>query len=115
MINTAICGIRYLNICGTLIFAIDAVTNRHTPSGGVTIPIVKLTAIIMPKWIGSIPATRINGKNNGVKIDTALIVSINVPEISKTTLIINNNNNGLSATGPRISFNWLGIWLKDRN
>ncbi len=56
--NTPTCGIKYLNIFGTLIFAMEDVTNKHTPSGGVTIPIVKLTARITPKCIGSMPAAR---------------------------------------------------------
>ena len=50
-------------------------------------PIVKLTAITSPKWTKSIPNVWHNGKNNGVNITTALVVSINVPAINKIILI----------------------------
>lgn len=93
----------------------EDVTNKQTPSGGVTIPIVKFTDKIIPKWIGSMPAANASGKNNGVKIDTALIVSMNVPAISKMTFINKSNRIGLSATGPSIFSNWFGIELNDKN
>src|SRR5699024_1365999 len=103
MIKAMICGIKYLNILGTEICAIDDVTKRHTPKGGVTIPMVKFTDITIPKCMGSIPAASTKGKNNGVKIETALIVSINVPAINKIMLIIKRSIIGLSATLPNIS------------
>src|SRR5690625_811891 len=66
-----------------------AVTNRTTPTGGVTKPNAKLIVIINPKWTGSTPIAVTTGKRTGTRIKIAAVISKNIPIISSNTLIIN--------------------------
>ena len=54
-------------------------TNKTDPTGGVHNPIHKFNTIIIPNCIGSIPIDLIIGRNMGVKINTAGVISINIP------------------------------------
>src|SRR5699024_1495001 len=60
-------------------FPICEATKRHTPTGGVTTPIIIANTIVTPKCIGSIPIDVATGNNTGNKITKPAIVSINVP------------------------------------
>ena len=62
-------------------------TNKLTPNGGVMNPIAKLTTMIIPKWIGSIPMFTAIGSKIGVKIMIAANVSIKQPTINSNNVI----------------------------
>lgn len=47
--KTKNCGNKGRTICAKLTFAIEEVTNKQTPSGGVIMPIVRLTTMMTPK------------------------------------------------------------------
>ena len=66
------------------------VTNRTTPTGGVIMPMVRLTARMIPKWIGSTPTDVARGSSSGVKMTRALIVSMNVPTKSRIRLMMSS-------------------------
>ena len=68
-------------------------TNKTDPTGGVHNPMHKFNTIIIPNCIGSIPMDLIIGRNMGVKINTAGVISINIPTNSNIRLIINNTIN----------------------
>jgi len=81
-----ISGITATDISFSETFAIPHPTNRFIPTGGVTRPIDKFRTITAPKCIGSIPKLNATGRNNGVKIKTALVASMKQPAIRKMTL-----------------------------
>ena len=70
-------------------------TNRTNPIGGVASPTVRLTLIIIAKWIGSIPKPTNIGHKIGPKIIIAGPASKNIPTIKSKIFIKNNNNKGL--------------------
>lgn len=82
-----IIGTSHLNISSSLIFAILAPTNRLTPTGGVHIPITRLTTRIVPKCTGLTPSYVTMGSRMGDKIMIAARVSISIPTKNKNTLI----------------------------
>ena len=63
-------------------------TNKTDPTGGVQSPIHKLSTIMIPNWIGSIPKAVTTGKNIGVKISTAGVISIKIPTKRRSIFII---------------------------
>jgi hypothetical protein len=65
-------------------------TNKTVPTGGVHKPIQRFTSIIIPKWIGERPKFVAIGKKIGVKMRIAGDMSIKVPTINRTILIISN-------------------------
>ena len=73
-------------------------TNNTLPTGGDTSPIDKFNTIIMPNWISDIPSSAATGKNIGVKINTAGVISINAPTKIKIILINNKIIIGLSLS-----------------
>ena len=77
-------------------FATPQPTNKTVPTGGVQIPIHKLTININPKCKGSIPIAVTIGKNIGVKMRIAGVISINVPTRSKIIFINNRTVSGFS-------------------
>lgn len=99
MTNTAmiqiIKGIVALLTDNTSIFAIDEATNRFRPTGGVRTPILKLTAIMTPNKIGSIPNAKMVGKKIGVKIIKIETASKNIPAISRIMLMSTSTVTGL--------------------
>ena len=84
-VSTTIIGARSGIISRMLTRAMPEVTKRHTPTGGVIIPMVRLTATMTPKWMGSTPAEAASGSRSGVKMTSALMVSMKVPTIRSTT------------------------------
>jgi hypothetical protein len=58
-------------ILGTLVFAICDAMNRFKPTGGVNIPIARLTIMMIPKCTGSNPKLSAIGKRIRVKIGIA--------------------------------------------
>src|SRR5699024_1439729 len=68
---------RITEVMGT--FAIDEVINKCNPTGGVTKPIIKLTVIIIEKWIGSIPKPVKIGNIIGTDNKITGIASITIP------------------------------------
>ena len=79
-----------------LVPAIPHPTNRTLPTGGVQSPIQRFKTKMMPKWTGSTPNLIATGKKIGVKINTAGVMSINVPMINKKRLIIKSTTIGES-------------------
>ena len=73
-------------------------TKSKDPTGGVHKPIHRLTTIIIPKWTGSTPTLVTTGKNMGVKISTAGVMSIKVPTNNKMRLITIKITHLLSLT-----------------
>src|SRR5690606_3025529 len=68
-------------------FATPLPTNNKVPTGGVQTPIHRVRTMIIPKWTGCIPIAITTGKNIGVNISTAGVISIKVPTINKVILI----------------------------
>ena len=69
--------------------AMGEATNRQTPNGGVARPILRLTVMMIPKWIGSIPILCAKGNKIGVKSIIAANVSIMVPMNRRRRFISN--------------------------
>ena len=72
-----------------LVFASPIPTNSTDPTGGVHKPMHKFKTIMIPNWIGFIPIEVTIGKKIGVKINTAGVMSINIPTKSNKRLTIN--------------------------
>lgn len=70
--------------------------NNTEPTGGVHKPIQRLSTMIIPKCTGSIPNSVTTGKNIGVKINTAGVMSMKIPTKSKIRLMIIRMTNLLS-------------------
>lgn len=62
---------------------VDWATKILSPNGGVNIPILRFTVMMMPKCIGSIPKDSARGKSMGVKINIAEAGSIKHPRNSR--------------------------------
>src|SRR5690554_1869488 len=62
--------------------------NISTPNGGVAEPSATWNVIIIPKWIGSIPAAVAAGRNIGVKTKITTIGSTNIQPIKKKIVTI---------------------------
>ena len=65
----------------------DTPTNNKEPTGGVHNPMQRLTTMMIPKCTGSTPTLVTTGKKMGVKINTAGVISMNVPINNKIRLI----------------------------
>ncbi len=70
--------------------------NRQVPTGGVHKPMHKFVIIMIPKWTGCMSSPIATGKNIGVKINTAGVMSIKVPTNNKSRFIIARITKGLS-------------------
>ena len=81
-----------------LIFATAAPTNRLQPYGGEHKPIARLTDMITPNWIGSMPRVCTVGSNRGAMTIIAGTVSRNSPMTSKIALISSKMMIGFSDT-----------------
>ncbi len=71
----------------------------------------KATTIIIPKWIGSYPSSVTIGKNIGVSIKIAANVSINIPTINKSNIIINIIIIGFSLIEIKADDTVCGKWI----
>ena len=71
-------------------------TNSALPTGGVSRPMHRLATIMMPKWTGFMPKSSAMGRNIGVKISTAGVISIKIPTINSTMLISSRITSGFS-------------------
>ena len=79
-----------------VVLATPTPTNNTEPTGGVHKPIHRFNTMIIPKWMGSIPNFSTTGKNMGVKIKTAGVMSIKIPTNNNNKLMINNITISLS-------------------
>lgn len=79
-----------LTTCDTETLAIPLPTNNMVPTGGVHKPIHKLSTKTIPKCTGCIPKASTTGKNIGVNIKTAGVISMKVPTINSTKLMTKN-------------------------
>lgn len=72
------------------VFATLTPTNKMLPTGGVIVPIHKLNTSIIPNCIAVIPIKSLvtTGRNIGVNINIAGVISINVPTTKSITLLI---------------------------
>ena len=64
-------------------FVIAETLYKHNPTGGVINPIIKLYAIIIPNWTGSMPKELQIGNSTGTSIIIAAVPSITQPIKSK--------------------------------
>src|SRR5205814_7218466 len=55
--------------------------NRFNPNGGVYMPMLRLTVMTMPKWIGLMPTAWTSGSNSGVRMRIAAGGSRKLPMI----------------------------------
>lgn len=72
-------------------------TKRLMPYGGDMNPQARLTVIISPKCIGSIPIVLTTGSKIGVRIMTAAMLSTKQPRIRRNTFITIRSMNGVPA------------------
>src|SRR5690625_2090159 len=79
----------------TFTLATPLPTNKSVPTGGVQSPIQRFITMMIPKCTGSIPNSVTRGKNIGVKINSAGVISMNVPITNKVRLIIRKTMIGL--------------------
>lgn len=89
----------HIGINGFSIFEIGCfetldATNKVIPTGGVLIPIARLTTQIIPKWIGSIPNCWATGSKIGVLKMMAGVESIIIPRNRNSILAIIRNTTG---------------------
>lgn len=66
---------------------VPATRYRYIPNGGVIPPIVILSTVIIPKWIGSIPTALAIGANSGPRIIIAAVPSMNIPRKRKRMFV----------------------------
>jgi TRAP-type uncharacterized transport system fused permease subunit len=71
-----------------------AVTNRFSPTGGVTIPISRFTVMMMPRCTGSMPSLVAIGNRIGARIRMMPVGSMKQPAISSRTLTTIRNTHG---------------------
>ena len=76
----------------------EEATNKTKPIGGVARPTVRLTLIIIAKWIGSTPMLTKIGPKMGPNIIMAGPASKNIPTKKSRIFIRNNKINGLSES-----------------
>src|SRR5690606_12851822 len=100
-------------VMGTL--ATPLPTNNKVPTGGVHTPIHRFSTMIIPKWTGCIPIAITTGKNIGVNIKTAGVMSIKVPTINKVILIKNRTNMGSLTDSKRKPVRDWGMDWKENN
>ena len=72
-----------------------AATNRFSPNGGVKLPSARLETMMMPRCSGSMPICWAIGKNSGARMTMAAIPSMNMPTISRMTLTMAMNAQGV--------------------
>ena len=84
-------GYNSLDISRTLSLLIDDATNKTSPIGGVTKPIVRFTHIMIAKCSGCIPNKTIVGAKIGPNTRIAGPASKNIPTTSNIILINSNN------------------------
>ena len=83
------------------VFPILEATNKHTPTGGVVRPMIKLRTAITVKCMGSTSTSIATLSNMGNKINRAAIVSMKVPTNINNKLI-NNKTAYLLVVNKRI-------------
>ncbi len=82
-------GIMGFNTREIGILATPQPINKTEPTGGVHKPILRLRTIIIPKCTGSSPICETTtGRNIGVKMSTAGVMSIKIPTNSRIRLIM---------------------------
>ena len=79
MIITTNKGRRGFITFSIVVLAIPTPTNNTEPTGGVHKPIQRFKIIIIPKCTGSNPSFITTGKNMGVNMSTAGVISIKMP------------------------------------
>src|SRR5690554_2419467 len=89
-------GMRGLTTSCIFMLATLQPMNNTEPTGGVQSPMFRFSIMMMPKCMGSMPNCVVTmGKNMGVKINTAGVMSIKIPTKSRMKLIINRMMKGL--------------------
>ncbi len=71
------------------VLAIPTPTNKTEPTGGVQRPIQRFKIMMTPKCTGSIPNLVTIGKNIGVKMSTAGVISIKIPTSNRIKFMSN--------------------------
>ena len=99
----------------TEIPAMPAPTKRIVPTGGVHRPMHKFNTITIPKCTGSIPNCVTTGKNMGVKMRMAGVMSMKVPTINSVRLMSRKIRNGLLTVSNKKPVINCGIRSKENN
>ncbi|MBA7617398.1 hypothetical protein ES703_24712 [subsurface metagenome] len=92
------------------VLAILQPTKSTLPTGGVHSPMQRLSTMTMPKWMGFIPSWTTTGRKMGVKINTAGVISMNVPTMSRNTLMISRMTILLSVSAIRAALTFWGMF-----
>ena len=72
------------------VFATPTPTKSTEPTGGVHSPMQRFKIMMMPKCTGSIPNFVTMGKNIGVNMRTAGVMSIKMPTINNIKFMMSN-------------------------
>ncbi len=96
-------------------FATPLPTKSKVPTSGVQIPMHRFNTITIPKCTGSIPKVVTTGKNIGVNINTAGVMSIKVPTMSRIMLMAKKMANLLSSCSNKNVLIISGIPSKENN
>src|SRR6266540_3235688 len=69
-------------------------TKMLMPNGGVKHPMLRFAVMMIPKWIGSMPAALMMGRRIGVSSRIAEAVSMKQPTISRNALMTSSSVQG---------------------
>ena len=81
-------GNRGRNTLAILVLATPTPINNTEPTGGVQMPIHRFNTIMIPKCTGSMPSVTTAGRNIGVKISTAGVNVLKVPNKNQQDQLI---------------------------
>ena len=73
-------------------------TNRQMPTGGVSMPMARLTTMSTPNWIGSTPICGVRAASTGTSRIRAAVVSMMQPMISSPAMTSSSSPHGGSAS-----------------
>jgi len=90
---------------------IPQLTKRHTPTGGVAMPMAKFKTMMKPKCSGSMPNPCAMGASIGASRIIAAPDSINMPTTRRKTFTSKRNKRGLSVTERKMLARRRGIML----
>ena len=106
-------GSNGFNTFSMLDLATPTPMNNTDPTGGVHNPMQRLRTIMIPKWIGFILRLVTTGRNIGVKINTAGVMSMNIPTNNRMRLMINKMTILFSLNVIRLALTVCGISAYD--
>ena len=99
----------------SLVLAMAQVMKSTAPTGGEHNPIDRLSTSMMPNCSSLIPSSKATGKNMGVKISTAGVISKNAPTTISNRLIKRRISNGLSLIDNSALLKVCGMFSNDNS